>query len=394
MKKNIFDIDVYDKKVLLRVDFNVPMKDGKITSNKRIVEALPTIEYLLKNKAKVIVCSHLGRPDGEVNLKYSLMPVFEELKKLLPNVKMDFCPEPVGELALKMANQLKGNELLLLENLRFEAGEEENSPEMVNRLANLADICVFDAFGTSHRKHASTYGVLKKLPSVMGLLVQKEIESFEKVLTAPKKPFVAVLGGAKVSDKIGVVKNLLSKVDTILIGGGMCWTFLKAIKAQVGNSIVDEEKIDFCYEVIKEAINKKVKIILPVDFVCAKNIEDEANAEIYKLGKMPEDMMGLDIGPKTVKIFKKILKKAKTVIWNGPLGVYEKEIFANGTKSVAEIIAKNKKAISVVGGGDVVSAVEDYNLAEGFSHISTGGGASLKLMEGKTLPSIEVLQDK
>lgn len=394
MKKSILDIDVYEKRVLLRCDFNVPIKDGKITSNVRIVEALPTIEHLLKNKAKLIVCSHLGRPDGKVNLKYSLKPVFEELKRLLPNVTIKFCPEPIGDVATKMSNELKANEILLLENLRFEAGEEENSPQMIEALSKLADICVFDAFGTSHRKHASTYGVLQKLPSVMGFLVKKEIDAFEKVLSEPARPLVAILGGAKVSDKIDVVKNLLDKVDTILIGGGMCFTFIKAIKGDVGASIVDNDKLDFCYEVIKEALNKKVKIIVPDDFVCAKSISDDRDAEIYRLGKMPSDMMGLDIGPKTVKLFKKSIKKAKTILWNGPMGVYENPLFANGTKAVAELVAKNKKCISVIGGGDVVSAVENYGLADKITHISTGGGASLKLIEGKTLPAISVLQDK
>jgi phosphoglycerate kinase len=394
MKKSILDIDVYEKRVLLRVDFNVPMENGKITSNKRIVESLPTINYLLGRKAKLIVCSHLGRPDGEFNKKYSLKPVFDELKKLLPNVNMSFCEDVVGEKAQKMASELNRGELLLLENLRFMKGEEENSEEMVNALASLADIFVLDAFGTSHRKHASTYGVAKKLPSVMGFLVQKEVETFDRILTNPDRPFVAILGGAKVTDKIDVVKNLISKVDTILIGGGMCFTFLKAIKGEVGSSLVDSEKIDFCYDIIKEAINKKVKIILPVDFVCAKSITEQTDVEIYKLGKIPADQMGLDIGPKTVKLFKKFIKRARTIVWNGPMGVYEKELFQNGTKSVAELIAKNKKCVSVAGGGDVVSAVEKFELDEYFTHISTGGGASLKLLEGKELPAISVLQDK
>lgn len=394
MKKSVLDIDVYEKRVLLRVDFNVPMKDGVITSNKRIVEALPTIKYLLEHKAKVIVCSHFGRPDGKRVAKYSLKPVFEELKRLLPDVTMYFCSEVIGEKAEKMANGLKSNELLLLENLRFEAGEEQNSEEMVQGLSRLADIFVFDAFGTSHRKHASTFGIAKKLPSVAGFLVQKELDNFDKILSCPQRPFVAVLGGAKIGDKIDVVKNLLNKVDVILIGGGMCFTFIKAIKGEVGASLVDNEKIEFCYEVIKQAINNKVKIILPVDFVCAKSIDDDGNAEIFKLGKIPVDYMGLDIGPKTVKLFKKYIKSAKTVVWNGPLGVYEKEIFSNGTKSVASLIAKNKKCTSVIGGGDVVSAVEDIGLQDKFTHVSTGGGASLKLLEGKELPAISVLQDK
>ena len=281
-----------------------------------------------------------------------------------------------------------------MENLRFEAGEEQNADYMINGLASLAQIFVFDAFGTAHRKHASTYGVAKKLPSCVGFLVQKEIDTFDGILSNPERPFVAVLGGAKISDKIDVVKNLLNKVDAILIGGGMCFTFLKAIKGEVGASIVDPEKVDFCYDVIKEAINKKIKIILPVDFVCADNIDDEAGSEVYKLGKIPSQKMGLDIGPKTVKLFKKFIKRARTIVWNGPMGVYEKDMFKNGTKSVAELIAKNRHCTSVVGGGDVVSAVEEFGLEDKFSHISTGGGASLKLLEGKQLPAIEVIENK
>lgn len=394
MKQSILDIDVYEKRVLVRVDFNVPMKDGKISSNKRIVEALPTLQYLLDKKAKVIVCSHFGRPDGKRVAKYSLKPVFEELKRLMPNVSMYFSTDVIGEKTEKLASKLKSNELLLLENLRFEAGEEQNSEEMISGLAKLADVFVLDAFGTSHRKHASTYGIAKILPSVAGFLVLKELTSFDKILTNPNRPYVAILGGAKISDKLDVVNNLLTKVDTILIGGGMCFTFIKAIKGEVGASLVDNEKIDFCFEVIKQAINNKVKIILPVDFVCAKSIEEDKDAEIYKLGKIPADFMGLDIGPKTVKMFKKHIKKARTIVWNGPMGVYEKPLFANGTNSVAELVAKNKKCISVIGGGDVVSAVENCGLQDKFSHISTGGGASLKLLEGKELPAVSVLNDK
>ena len=394
MKKTIEDIEVSGKRVLLRVDFNVPMEGGKITSDVRIVEALPTIKYLLQHNTKLIICSHLGRPDGTPNKKYSLKPVFEKLKEYLPEYDLAFCNEVIGEKAEKMANNLKEREALLLENVRFEPGEEKNEAYMIDGLSKLADIFVLDAFGTSHRKHASTYGVSNKLPSAMGYLVQKEVETFEEILQKPQRPFVAILGGAKIKDKIDVVKNLINKVDTILIGGGMCFTFIKAIKGEVGASLVDDEKIEFCYEIIKEAINKKVKIILPVDFVCAKNIDDEAGAEIYRLGKIPADKMGLDIGPKTIKLFKKFIKRAKTVVWNGPMGVYEKPMFKNGTRSVAELVAKNKRCKSVIGGGDVVSAVEEFDLIEKFSHVSTGGGASLKLLEGKELPAISVLSEK
>lgn len=392
MRKTIRDFDFYGKRVLVRADFNVPMKDGVITSDVRIVEELPTLKYLLDKKAKVIVCSHLGRPDGKPNKKYSLKPVFEKLQELLPNTKMHFCPEVVGAKATAMADKLNDGELLLLENVRFESGEEENDSKLSKAFADLADIFVFDAFGTSHRKHASTYGVAKLLPSTVGFLVEKELNTFEGVLKKPNRPFVAILGGAKIGDKIDVVKNLLNNVDAILIGGGMCFTFIKAIKGNVGASLVDDEKLQFCYEIIKEAINKKVKIILPVDFVCAKNIDDEAGADVYKLGKIPNDQMGLDIGPKTVKLFKKFIKKARTIVWNGPMGVYEKAVFKNGTESVAKLIGKNKHCVSVAGGGDVVSAIENFGLKESFTHISTGGGASLKLLEGKELAAISAIE--
>lgn len=394
MKKSIKDLSVTGKKVLVRVDFNVPMADGKITSNVRIEKEIPTISYLLSQNAKVILCSHLGRPDGEPNMKYSLRPVFEELKRLLPNRKIYFCPVPFGAEANKMADELQSGEILLLENLRFSPLEEQNSDVMARELASLCDIFVFDAFGTSHRKHASTVGVSKYVESAMGFLVEKEVSTFEKIMQNPERPFVAVLGGAKVSDKIEVVKNLLDKVDTLLIGGGMCFSFIKAIKGQVGTSIVDNNRLDFCYSVIKEALNKKVQIVLPVDFICAENVDDVVGTKCYMLDEFPEDKMGLDIGPRTVSLFAEYLKNAKTVVWNGPMGVYERELFAGGTKSVAELIAKNKKCISVAGGGDVVGAIEKYNLQNKFYHISTGGGASLKLLEGAELPAIAALSDK
>ena len=391
MRKTLKDFDLYGKRVLVRADFNVPLKDGEITSDVRIVEELPTIKYLLEKNAKVIVCSHLGRPEGKPNKKYSLKPVFDRLKQLLPETTMYFCPEVVGDKAKSMADKLNNNELLLLENVRFEEGEEVNDSKLAEAFAELADIFVFDAFGTSHRKHASTYGVAKLLPSTVGFLVEKELDAFDNVLKNASHPFVAILGGAKIGDKIDVVKNLLNKVDTILIGGGMCFTFIKAIKGEVGSSLVDDEKLEFCYDIIKEAINKKVKIILPVDFVCANNIDDEAGADVYKLGKIPDDKMGLDIGPKTVKLFKKFIKKARTIVWNGPMGVYEKDVFKNGTESVAKLIGKNKRCVAVAGGGDVVSAIESFGLKDAFTHISTGGGASLKLLEGKELAAISAI---
>ena len=394
MKKSVKDLAVTGKKVLLRVDFNVPMEDGKITSNVRIQKELPTISYLLSQNAKIILCSHLGRPDGEPNMKYSLMPVFEELKRLLPHRKIYFCPVPFGEQANKMANQLQNGEILLLENLRFSPLEEQNSDIMARELSSLCDFFVFDAFGTSHRKHASTVGVSKYVPSAMGFLVEKEVMTFEQIMKNPERPFVAVLGGAKVADKIDVVKNLLDKVDVLLIGGGMCFSFIKAIKGQVGTSIVDDSKLDFCYQVIKEAINKQIEIVLPIDFICAENVDDVVGTKCYMLEEFPEDKMGLDIGPRTVSLFAEKIKQAKTIVWNGPMGVFERELYAGGTRSVAELIAKNKKCKSVAGGGDVVAAIQKYRLENKFYHISTGGGASLKLLEGAELPAISALTDK
>lgn len=394
MKKLLKDLVVTGKKVLVRVDFNVPMLDGKIQSNARIKAEIPTISYLLSQNAKIIMCSHLGRPDGKANMKYSLRPVFDELKRLLPSKKIYFCPVPFGEEANKMASQLENGEILLLENLRFSPLEEQNSEAMSRELASLCDCFVFDAFGTSHRSHASTVGVSKFVPSAMGFLVEKEVLAFENIMTMPQRPFVAILGGAKVSDKIDIVKNLLNKVDTILIGGGMCFSFIKAIKGEIGKSIIDNQKIEFCYNLIKEAINKKVEIILPVDFICAENLDDIVGAKCYKLDEFPTDKMGLDIGPRTVSLFAQYIKTAKTIVWNGPMGVYEKELFAGGTRSIAELIAKNKHCTSVVGGGNVVDAIEKYNLESKFTHISTGGGASLKLLEGKQLPAISALSEK
>ena len=392
MITNLTQLQVNNKRVLVRVDYNVPMKDGIIQSDLRMVESLPTIKYLLNNGAKVILCSHFGRPEGKFNEKYSLKPVYEHLQELLPTVKTYFCADILAEETLNTVNQMLAGELCLLENVRFYEGEEKNSEEFVDSLARLADMFVFDAFGSAHRKHASTVGIAYKLPSAVGFLVNKELTAFDKVLNNPKKPIVAILGGAKINDKIGIIENLLSKVDTILIGGGMCFTFLKALKARVGNSIVDDSKIEVAYDIIKKAIDKKVEIILPKDFVCAQSINDD-NLSLYNVGEIPDDLMGLDIGPKTIKLFAKKIKKAKTIIWNGPLGAYENENFENGTNMIAYSVAKNKKCYSVVGGGDVVSALQQSGYAEFISHISTGGGAGLKLLEGKSLFAITAIQN-
>ena len=394
MKKVLEDFDFFDKKVFVRVDFNVPMKDGKITDDLRMVEALETIKYLLGNNAKVILCSHLGRPKGTVDPKYSLEPVYEHLKQLLPSVNVYFAKNYDFDQLREQTDNLNIGEILLLENIRFLPDEEKNDETLSKNLASLADCFVFDAFGTSHRKHSSTYGIAKFLPSCMGKLMQKELSIFDEVLKSPARPLVAVLGGAKISDKLALTENLLSKVNTMLIGGGMCFTFIKALKGDVGKSLVDDSQVDFCYNVIKKAIQNKVRIILPVDFICAKSLEDRENIVVLKESQLSGDYMGLDIGPKTVKMFSKYIKRAKTLVWNGPMGAYEYDEFAQGTKLIAEKIAKNKKCKSVVGGGDVVSSIEKYNLQSGFYHISTGGGASLMLLEGKTLPCYDVLQDQ
>lgn len=394
MKKTLDDFNFYGKKVLVRVDFNVPMKDGKITDDLRIVEALSTIKYLLNCNAKVILVSHLGRPNGKVDEKYSLKPVYERLQQLLPYSRVNFTTSFDFDILHTKAEQLDKGEVLLLENIRFLPQEEENDQELSKKLASLADIFVFDAFGTAHRKHCSTYGVAEFLPSCMGRLVQKEIEVFHEILTNPKRPLVAILGGAKIADKLDVTENLLKKVDVMLIGGGMCFTFLKALKADIGKSIVDDEKVDFCYNVIKSAIKNNVTLVLPVDFVCSKSLEKREEIVILKQSELHGDYMGLDIGPETIKLFSSYIKKAKTLVWNGPMGAYEYNEFASGTRQLAEFVAKNKHCKSVAGGGDVVAAIQEYNLADKFYHISTGGGASLKLLEGKSLVCVDVLNEK
>lgn len=391
MIKVLTEMQFKGKRALLRVDYNVPIKDGEIVEDTRIVESLPTLKYLLNSGARVIVCSHLGRPDGKRNEKFSLKLVFEYLQKLLPTTKMSFCDDILSQQAVDMSNNLLNGELMMLENVRFYAGEEKNDPEFVDSLAKLADVFVMDAFGTAHRKHASTFGVAYKLPSCIGFLVKKELTAFDKILNQPKRPVVAVLGGAKISDKIDILENLINKVDVILIGGGMCFTFIKALKGKVGKSIVDDEKIELCQNLIKKAIDKRVEIILPRDFVCAESLDENADAYIYNAGEIPDDMMGLDIGPKTVKLFSKKIKKAKTLFWNGPLGAYEVKQFSYGTRNIAVSIAKNKKCYSVVGGGDVVASLKESNLGEFISHISTGGGAGLKLIEGKSLFALDAI---
>lgn len=392
-KKTIEDIEVSGKKVLVRCDFNVPLDaDKNITDENRIIGALPTIKYLIEKEAKVILCSHLGRPKGEFNEKYSLKPVAKRLSEVLGQ-EVKIADDVIGESAKKLASELKNGEVILLENVRFHKEEEKNDKEFAKELASMAEIYVNDAFGTAHRAHASTAGVADFLPAVCGYLIKKEIEIMGKALADPARPFVTILGGAKVSDKIGVINNLIDKVDALVIGGGMAYTFIKAKGGDIGQSICEEDKIDLAKELLKKAEEKGVKILLPLDNVAAKEFNNDAESMVVDAGKIPFDYQGLDIGPETIKSFKETLEKAKTIIWNGPMGVFEMPNFANGTKAVAEIVA-NADAVTIIGGGDSAAAVEQLGFADKMTHISTGGGASLEFLEGIELPGIAVLNDK
>ncbi|MDD4163726.1 MAG: phosphoglycerate kinase [Eubacteriales bacterium] len=391
-KKGIEDIDVTGKKVLVRCDFNVPLEDGKITDDNRIVGALPTIKHLLSKKAKIILCSHMGRPKGEFNMKYTLEPVAGRLAELL-GVKVTLAADVIGEDAKSKAAALKSGEILLLENVRFHKEEEKNDPDFSKELASLAEIYVNDAFGTAHRAHASTAGVADYLPAVCGYLIQKEIAVMGKALSDPKRPFVAILGGAKVSDKIGVINNLLEKVDTIIVGGGMAYTFEKATGGNIGKSLCELDKLDMAKDLLEKAKKNGVNFLLPIDTVCAKEFANEAEQAIYNTNDIPDDWMGLDIGPKTIKAFSDALKGAGTIVWNGPMGVFEFDNFANGTKAVAQAVAESG-AISIIGGGDSAAAVEKFGFADKITHISTGGGASLEFLEGLELPGIACLNEK
>lgn len=392
-KKTVRDIDVNGKKVLLRCDFNVPQdEDGNITDNRRIVAALDTIRYLLEHHAKVILCSHLGRPKGQVKKEFSLRPVAEELEKLL-HQKVSLANDVVGESAKSLVSQMKEGDVVLLENVRFEKGEEKNDPAFAKQLASLADVYVDDAFGTTHRAHASTAGVAQYLPAVAGFLVEKEINFMSNALKNPKRPFVAILGGAKVSDKIGVIDALMEKVDTLIIGGGMAYTFFKAQGYNIGNSMCEADKIDLALGLMEKAKQKKVKLMLPVDTVIGKEFKRDTESKIVKSTEIPNDWEGFDIGPKSVEIFGDEIKKAKTVVWNGPLGLFEFDKFAIGTNAIAKILAETD-ATTIIGGGDSAAAIEKAGLSDKMTHVSTGGGASLQLLEGKPLPGIECLEDK
>ena len=392
-KKTIRDIDVSGKKVLVRCDFNVPLDESrKITDNRRIVSALPTINYLIEKGAKVILCSHLGRPKGEFKKEFSLDVVADELSKLLGK-EVKLAEDVVGESAKTLTNNMNEGDVVLLENVRFHKEEEKNEPEFSKELASLAEIYVNDAFGTAHRAHSSTEGVSHYLPAVSGFLIEKEINFLGDTLENPKRPFIAILGGAKVSDKIGVIDNLLDKVDKLIIGGGMAFTFLKAQGHKIGKSICEEDKLDLAREILKKAEEKNVEILLPIDSHVAKDFSNEAEDMIVHSKEIPDDFEGLDIGPDTIKLFEEAIQGAKTIIWNGPLGVCEFSKYEIGTREVAKALAKTD-AISVIGGGDSAAAIEKLGLADKITHISTGGGASLEFLEGKKLPGIECLLDK
>ena len=391
-KKTVEDIDVKGKKVLVRCDFNVPLADGVITDDKRIRESVKTLKYLLDNGAAVIACSHLGRPKGEFNMKYSLAPVAERLSQLL-GMDVIMASDVIGEDAKAKAAALKPGQIMLLENVRFHKEEEKNDPAFAKELASMADIYVNDAFGTAHRAHASTAGVADYLPAVCGYLIQKEISIMGKALEDPKRPFVAILGGAKVSDKIGVIENLIDKVDTLIIGGGMAYTFMRSMGNSIGTSICEEDKLDLAREMMAKARAKGVNFIIPVDNIVGREYKpDTPFMRIYS-DAIPDGWMGLDIGPITQELFSKSLIGAGTVVWNGPMGVSEWDNFASGTSAVAKAVAESG-AISIIGGGDSAAAVEKLGFADKMTHISTGGGASLEFLEGLSLPGIACLNDK
>ena len=393
-KKTVKDIDLQGKKVFVRCDFNVPLdENGNITDNRRIVAALPTIKYLLDQNCKIILASHLGRPKGEVNPKFSLKPVANELSKLLGK-EVKLAEDVVGPSAKELTSNVKEGEIVLLENVRFDAREEKNDESLSKEFASMAEIFVNDAFGTAHRAHSSTAGIAEFLPAVSGFLIEKELEFLGSALENPQRPFVAILGGAKVSDKLGVIESLLEKVDTLIIGGGMAYTFFKSMGYSVGKSICELDKLDLAKELMEKAKQKNVKLVLPVDNVIAKEITPDAENKVIDSDNIPDDWEGLDIGPKTVELFKEKLKDAKTIIWNGPVGFSEYEIFANGTRSIAQALAEKEDAVTIIGGGDSAAAIEKMGLSDKMTHISTGGGASLEFLEGKKLPGIECLLDK
>ncbi len=392
-KKTIKDIDLKGKKVLVRCDFNVPLDENQnITDNTRIVAALPTIKYLLENNCSIVLCSHLGRPKGEVKPEFSLKPVAKELSRLLDK-EVIMAKDVVGEDATFKAKALQPGQILLLENVRFHREETDNDPEFSKKLASMAEIFVNDAFGAAHRAHSSTVGVASYLPAVSGLLIEKELKFLGNALNNPERPFVAILGGAKVSDKIGVIDSLLEKVDTLMIGGGMAYTFFKAQGYEVGNSICEVDKLDLAKEAMEKAKERGVKLMLPVDTKVGKEFKPDTESKVVAWTEIPEGWEGFDIGPKTIEMFKEELQKAKTVVWNGPLGLFEFDQFAIGTNEIAKTLSEID-ATTIIGGGDSAAAVRKAGLQDKMTHISTGGGASLEFLEGKKLPGIECLQDK
>lgn len=392
-KKTVKDIDLKGKKVLVRCDFNVPMDENqKITDNTRIVAALPTIKYLLENNCAIILCSHLGRPKGEFKPEFSLKPVAKELANLLGK-EVIMAKDVIGEDAKSKAEALQNGQIMLLENVRFHKEETDNDPEFAKELASMAEIYVSDAFGSTHRAHASTAGVAEYLPAVSGFLIEKELQFLGNAISNPERPFVAILGGAKVSDKIGVIDNLLEKVDTLIIGGGMAYTFFKAQGYEIGNSICELDKLELAKDLMKKAEEKGVKFMIPIDTKIGKEYKADTESKTVKYNEIPEGWEGLDIGEETIKAYAEELKKAKTVVWNGPLGVFEFEQFAIGTNSIAKALSEID-ATTIIGGGDSSAAVKKAGLEDKMTHISTGGGASLEFLEGKALPGIECLLDK
>ena len=394
MKKTVRDIDVKGRKVIVRVDFNVPMKDGVITDDVRMTAALPTINYLLENGAAVILMSHLGRPKGQPKPEFSLKPVAEHLKELV-GCPVIFAASDlvVDDCVKKQAADLKCGEIMVLENLRFRPEEEKNGEEFSKELASLADIYVNDAFGTAHRAHASTAGIAAFLPAVSGFLIEKELKFLGEAVDSPRRPFVAILGGSKVSDKIAVIENLLDKADTVIIGGGMAYTFLKANGCPIGASLCEEDRLELAKELQKKAQEKGVKFLLPVDSKLGDRFAEDCATAFADSETMPEGWMGLDIGPKTIELYQKAVKDAGTVLWNGPMGVFEFKAFEDGTRAVAQALAESS-AVTVVGGGDSAAAIKKFGLEDRISHVSTGGGASLEYLEGKVLPGVAALQDK
>lgn len=388
-KRTIRDIDVKNKVVLVRVDFNVPIKDGKVGDDTRIQAALPTINYLLEHGAALVLCSHLGRPKGEPDPAFSLKPVAEHLQELLGR-DVEFCEDCIGPVAEAATQNLQPGEVVLLENTRFHAGEKKNDPEMAKQLAALADVYVNDAFGSAHRAHASTEGVAQYLPAVAGFLLEKEIQYLGDAIANPEKPFIAILGGAKISDKIGVIRHLLEITDQILIGGGMANTFFKAMGYPMGDSLVEEDVLDTARELVEVGGSQ---LRLPVDVVIADEFDNDAQSKVMDMGPIPQGWRILDIGPETISTYTKVVKDAGTVVWNGPMGVFEMPNFAKGTFGVAKALA-DSDAVTIVGGGDSVAAVNQSGVSDRITHMSTGGGASLEMLEGKTLPGIAALQDK